>query len=78
MLPTDMNGALLSIYSSNVDDPTKPLKATLMSTISGGFVSVNGFKAIHMSAEYANAVLDTSNDIFENNTYMVTYYIDST
>ena len=74
MLPADNEGALLSIFSSNVDDSTEPLKATLISTISSGTVSVYGFKAIHMGSIQANAVLDTSNDNFGRNTYLVTYY----
>ena len=77
VLPTDTNGALLSIYSANVNDMTKPLKSTLMSTI-GSSVTVNGFKDINMGADHAYAVLETSDDSSGQNIYLVTYYIDST
>ena len=76
VLPTDTNGALLSIYSANVNDMTKPLKSTLMSTI-GSSVTVNGFKDINMGVDHAYAVLDTSDDSFGEKIYLVTYYIDS-
>ena len=77
VLAGDSSGALLSIYSSNVNDITKPLKSTLMSTIDNS-VTVNGFKNINMGEDHAYAVLDTSDDRSGRNIYLVTYYIDST
>ena len=76
MLAADTDGALLSIYSSDVNEPTEPLKATLISTISST-VTVNGFKNINMGEEHAYAVLDTSDDSSGQNIYLVSYNVNN-